>query len=58
MNKCMMIAAISFAAGMYVGYRNEDELEEMCRQGRRTKKKAMRRMHKAYDSVCDCMDMD
>lgn len=54
----MMIAAISFAAGMYVGYRNEDELEEMCRQGRRTKKKAMRRMHKAYDSVCDCMDMD
>lgn len=58
MNKCMMIAVISFAAGMYVGYQKEDELEDMCRQGRRTKKKAMKKMHKAYDTVCDCMDMD
>lgn len=53
-----MVAVISFAAGMYVGYMKEDELEDMCRQGRRTKKKAMKKMHKAYDTVCDCMDMD
>ena len=58
MNKCMFAAVLGFAAGMYVGYMKEDELDDLCRQGRRTKKKAIRKMHKAYDSVCDCMDMD
>lgn len=58
MNKYMMVAMMSFAAGIYVGYCKEDELEDLCRQGRRTKKKAMKKMHKAYDTVCDCMDMD
>ena len=55
MNKCLMTAVIGF---MYVGYRNEDELHDICRQGQRTKRKAARKLHKAYDSMCDCMDMD
>lgn len=58
MSKTMMIAMVSFAAGIYVGYQKEEELEDFCRAGRKTKKKAMRKMHKAYDDVCDCMNMD
>ena len=58
MNKCLMAAVIGFVAGMYVGYRNEDELHDICRQVQRTKRKAARKLHKAYDSMCDCMDMD
>lgn len=56
MNKCMITAMLGFAAGLYVGYMKEDEIEHLYRQGRRTKKKAIRKMHKAYDDVCDCMD--
>ncbi len=58
MNKCMITAAIGFMAGVYVGYRNEDELHDLCRKGQRTKRKAVRKMHKAYDTMCDCMDLD
>lgn len=58
MNKCMMVALCSFAAGMYVGYMKEEELHDLCRQGKKTKRKAVRQMHKAYDAMCDCMDVD
>lgn len=58
MNKCFTVAVISFVAGVYVGFTKEDELEDACRQSRRMKKKTMKKMHKAYDTVCDCMDMD
>ena len=58
MNKYMMAALLGFAAGMYIGFEKEDELHELCRQGERTKKKAVRKMHKADDTMCDCMDMD
>jgi len=58
MNKCVTAALIGFATGLYVGYQKEDELHDLCRQGQRTKKKAVRKMHKAYDTMCDCMDLD
>lgn len=54
----MMTAVIGFMAGLYVGYHNEDELHDICRQGQRTKRKAARKLHKAYDTMCDCMDME
>lgn len=46
------------AIGMYIGYTQEEELEDICRQSRRKKKKMMKKVHKAYDQVCDCMDLD
>ena len=58
MNKIMMTAVIGFMAGLYVGYHNEDELHDICRQGQRTKRKAARKLHKAYDTMCDCMDIE
>ena len=58
MNKYMMVAMMSFAAGIYVGYCQEETLEDLYRKSCRTKKKAVKKMHKAYDSVCDCMHMD
>lgn len=58
MNKCVMAALVGFAAGVYVGYMKEDELEDFTRQTHKTKRKAIRNMHKAYDTMCDCMDLD
>lgn len=58
MKQCVMAAVLGFAAGMYVGYMNESELEDWCRKTRKTKRKAMKKMHRAYDTMCDCMDLD
>ena len=41
MNKIMMTAVIGFMAGLYVGYHNEDELHDICRQGQRTSVKQL-----------------
>lgn len=58
MKECVMAAMIGFVLGVYVGYQNENELDDLYHQGKRTKRKAMKNMHKAYDRMCDCMDMD
>lgn len=58
MNKCVMSAMLGMAIGIYIGYAKEEELEDICRKSKRSKKKVMKKMHKAYDQVCDCMDMD
>lgn len=58
MNKYVVAAAVGFAAGVYVGFSKDDELEDICRQSRKTKRKAVRKFHKAYDTMCDCMDRD
>ena len=58
MNMYIVTDMVGFAAGIYVGFSNEDELHDLCRQGQRTKRKAVRKMHKAYDTMCDCMDLD
>lgn len=58
MKQCVMAAVLGFALGMYVGYENESELEDLCRKTRKTKRKTMKQVHKAYDNLCDCMDFD
>ena len=44
MNKCVVAGLMGLAVGMYIGYRK--------------KKKVMKKMHKTYDHLCDCMDLD
>lgn len=58
MNKYVAAVALGFAAGVYVGFSKDDELEDICHQSRKTKRKAVRKLHKAYDTMCDCMDRD
>lgn len=58
MNKCFISAALGLIVGMYIGYSQEEELDDLCRQSRRKKKKMMKTMHKTYDHLCDCMDID
>ena len=58
MSKCFVSAMIGVAIGMYIGYHEEEEIEDFCRQSMKKKKKMMKKMHKTYDHVCDCMDLD
>ncbi|MEG0275277.1 hypothetical protein [Amedibacillus sp. YH-ame10] len=58
MNKCMVSAVIGLIAGMYIGYTQEEELSDIYRKSRRQKKKMMKKIHKSYDHMCDCMDLD
>lgn len=56
MNKCMIAATLGFLVGMYIGYSKEDEINDICRQSKRTKKKMKRQYHKAMNHLMDCMD--
>lgn len=58
MNKCIVFATLGLIVGMYIGYSQDEEIEDLCRQSRRKKKKMMKNMEKTYDHLCDCMDMD
>lgn len=58
MNKCMISIAMGFLIGMYIGYTQEDEIDDLCRQSKKTKKKIKRNYHKAMDQICDYMDFD
>lgn len=58
MNRCFVAALMGLAAGMYIGYSQEENIDDMCRETRRTKKKVMKNMHETYDHLCDCMDQD
>lgn len=49
---------LGFAAGVYIGYTREDELSDACHKSHRQKKKMMKKLHKSYNHLCDCMDND
>ena len=36
----------------------EDEITDFYRKSKRNKKKMMRKIHKTYDHVCDCLEHD
>lgn len=56
MNKCLISAAIGAMVGMYIGYQQEEEIHDIARKSHRQKKKMMKKFHKTYDHICDCMD--
>lgn len=58
MKYSMVWLAVGFVAGLCVGYTNEQELDDLCRKSKRTKRKMMKTVHKACDNVCDCLDLD
>lgn len=58
MNKCVLSAVAGIMLGVYIGYSQEEELEQICRKSKRSKKKMMKKMHHAADTICDCMDLD
>ena len=55
---CVVAGLMGLAVGMYIGYSQEEGIEDLCRESRRKKKKVMKKMHKTYDHLCDCMDLD
>ena len=57
MNKCVVAGLMGLAVGMYIGYSQEEGIEDLCRESRRKKKKVMKKMHKTYDHLCDCMGL-
>lgn len=56
MNKCLLSAALGMALGIYIGYSQEDELDDMCHKSKKAKKRMMKKFHHAADSICDCME--
>lgn len=58
MNKCLSAAFMGLMIGIYIGYSQEEELSNICHSSHRNKKKMMRKIHKTYDHICDCMDKE
>lgn len=54
----MVSAALGMVLGIYIGYSQEEELENFCHKSKKTKKKMMKKLHHATDTICDCMDLD
>lgn len=40
MNKCVVAGLMGLAVGMYIGYSQEEGIEDLCRESRRKKKKS------------------
>lgn len=58
MNKCILCACLGVAVGLYIGYSQEESIDDFYRNSKKRKKKMMKKMQKTYDHVCDCMDLD
>lgn len=58
MKGTMFWLAAGFVAGIVVGYNQEEELEDICRKSKRTKRKMMKSVHNACDNVCECLDLE
>lgn len=58
MEKSLIYVAAGFVLGLYVGYHKEEEIDDLCRQSKKAKKRMKKKYHKTMDHICDCMDMD
>ena len=56
MNKCVVALGIGLVVGAYLGYANEEEIDEMAHRMQKNQKKMSRKAHRAYRKVCDCME--
>lgn len=45
MSKNLMSLLIGFGIGVAIGYRNEEEIDDMCHKSKRAKKQMMRNLH-------------
>lgn len=56
MNKSLMMLGVGLIMGAYLGYKNEEEIEEMAHLMQKNQKKMSRKAHHAYRRVCSCME--
>ncbi len=56
MNKCIIALGVGLVMGAYLGYTNEEELEEMAHVMHKNQKRMSRKAQRAYRKVCDCME--
>lgn len=57
MKKELLILTAGLAAGMYIGYTREDELDDVCRKTKKCRRKMMKKMHHMEDGLCDYLDI-
>ena len=48
--------AVGLIMGAYLGYANEEEIDEMAHLMHKNQKKMSRKAHRAYRTICSCMD--
>lgn len=58
MSKCFVCAALGFAIGLVIGYQQEEEIDDICRQSKKAKRRMKKKYHKAMDQICDCVHID
>ena len=45
MSKNILCMLVGFGIGLTLGYRNEDEIDDLCHKSKRAKKQLMRNLH-------------
>ena len=56
MSKCVLMLGVGLIVGAYLGYANEEEIDEMAHIMQKNQKKMSRKAHHAYRTLCSCMD--
>ena len=56
MSKCVLMLGVGLIMGAYLGYANEEEIDEMAHLMHKNQKKMSRKAHRAYRTICSCMD--
>ena len=56
MSKCVLMLGVGLIMGAYLGYANEEEIDEMAHLLHKNQKKMSRKAHRAYRTICSCMD--
>lgn len=56
MKKSILFLCAGLIVGMYIGYQNEEEIDDACRKSKKSRRKMMKKMHAIEDGVCDYLD--
>ena len=56
MSKCVLMLGVALIMGAYLGYANEEEIDEMAHLMHKNQKKMSRKANRAYRTICSCMD--
>ena len=51
-----VMLGVGLIMGAYLGYANEEEIDEMAHLMHKNQKKMSRKAHRAYRTICSCMD--
>ena len=55
MSKCVLMLGVGLIMGAYLGYANEEEIDEMAHLMHKNQKKMSRKAQRAYRTMCSCM---